>query len=200
MNKQEALYLPVIKEGLIFSTDSDECKRYYRTLDGEEVSSSFKAKSKEELLNQLKPVVPNFVAEWIEEHKGDYNKWDEEAKADFVFRSINDLFRFGDGLKPWDFTIDEKFSEWTTKNAYKFITAILFGYEVEKEPLYTVEIPNPNSAGGKNVLFKQQSTGRLILDMLNPNINKPKYLNLTESEIKQDFEWAWQWAKPVKEK
>ena len=153
------------------------------------------------IINQIdepqKVVVPKFVGEWIEYHKGDYNKWDEEAKADFVFRSINDLFRFGEGFSPWDFTIDEKSSEWTTKNAYKFITAILFGYEVETEKLYTVEIPNPNSAGGKLVLFKQQSTGRLILDMLNPNINKPKYLHLTESEIKQDFEWAWQWAKEV---
>lgn len=68
---------------------------------------------------------------------------------------------------------------------------------VEKEPLYTVEIPNPNSAGGKLVLFKQQSSGRLILDMLNHNINKPKYLHLTESEIKQDFDFLWQFAKEV---
>lgn len=35
-----------------------------------------------------------------------------------------------------------------------------------------VEIPNPNSAGGKTVLNKQQSTGRLILEMLNSDINK----------------------------
>ena len=77
------------------------------------------------------------------------------------------------------------------------ITAVINGYEVEQEKLYTVEIPNPNSAGGKLVLFKQQSTGKLILDMLNPNINEPKYLHLTEAGIKQDFEWAWQWAKEV---
>ena len=77
--------------------------------------------------------------------------------------------------------------------------AWLDGYEVEKEKLYTVEIPNPNSAGGKLVLFKQQSTGRLILDMLHPNINKPKYLHLTESEIKQDFGFLWKFAKHVEE-
>ena len=74
-----------------------------------------------------------------------------------------------------------------------------FGYEVKKEKLYTVEIPNPNSAGGKLVLSKQQSTGKLILEMLTPDINKPKYLHLTESEIKQDFEWAWQFAEEVEE-
>ena len=147
-----------------------------------------------------KVTVPQFVAERIEKHKRHFKKWDEEARADFVIRYINDLFRFGDGLNPWYFTIDEKFSEWTNKSAYEFIIAILFGYEVETEKLYTVEIPNPNSAGGKLVLFKQQGTRRLILDILNHNIDKPKYLQLTEAEIKQDFDWAWQWAKPVKEK
>ena len=81
----------------------------------------------------------------------------------------------------------------------RLVNAVVYGYEVEKEKLYIVELPNPNSIGGKLVLFKQQSTGRLILDMLNPNINKPKYLHLTESEIKKDFDWAWQFAKEVKE-
>ena len=85
-----------------------------------------------------KVTIPKFVAEWIEDHKGDYSKWDEEARADFVFRAINDLFRFGEGLNPWDFTIDEKFSKWTTENAYEFIAAILLDYTVEKEKLYTL--------------------------------------------------------------
>ncbi|GAA5361367.1 DUF1642 domain-containing protein [Streptococcus uberis] len=89
-------------------------------------------------IDQPKPVLPKFMADWIEDHKGDYSKWDEEARADFVFRAINDLFRFGEGLSFWDFTIDEKFSEWTTKNAYEFITAILFGYTVEKEKSYQI--------------------------------------------------------------
>ena len=149
-----------------------------------------------------KVVVPKFVAEWIENHKGDYNKWDEEAKADFVFRSINDLFRFGEGLNTWDFTIDEKFSEWTTKNAYKFITAILFGYDVEQEKLYTVEIPNPNNEYSMNVLIRLPSSGKIALVALHkPNTSylKNKEYQLTESEIKQDFDWAFQFAKPVEE-
>lgn len=150
-------------------------------------------------IDELKPVVPKFVAEWIEDHKEDYSKWDEEARADFVFRAINDLFRFGEGLSPWDFTIYEEFSKWTTENAYEFITAILFDYTVKKEKLYTVEIPNPNSAGGKTILFKQKSTNLVIMAMLDENINKPEYLWLTEQEIRKDFEWAWQFAKEVKE-
>ena len=143
-------------------------------------------------------VVPKFVAEWIEDHKGDYNKWDEEAKADFVFRSINDLFRFGEGLSPWDFTIDEKFSEWTTKNAYKFITAILLDYTVEKEPLYTVEIPNPNSPW-KYTFLTNIGPG-VSIDSTDGDFWKDDSKNqLTESEIKQDFDFLWQFAKPVEE-
>ena len=90
-----------------------------------------------------------------------------------------------------------KESEWIITHEETFARAWLDGYEIEQEKLYTVEIPNPNSAGGKLVLFKQQSSGQLILDILNPNINKPKYLHITEAEIKKDFEWAWQWAKEV---
>ena len=140
-----------------------------------------------------KPVIPKFVSDWVEAHKGDYNKWDEEAKADFVFRSINDLFRFGEGLSHWDFTIDEKFSEWTTKNAYKFITAILFGYEIEQEKLYTVEIPNPNIIGNeRTVLVKNGFNQIVMVRVYGDNWRTDKGYRLTESEIKQDFGWAWQ--------
>ena len=127
------------------------------------------------IVNQIdepqKVTVPKNVAEWID-------TLDEHG-----------LF----GLN-YD-VVDESVWNWVYENydcnVKKLHLAYLYGYETEQEKMYTVEIPNPNSAGGKLVLFKQQSTGRLILDMLNPNINKPKYLHITESEIKQDFEWAW---------
>ena len=131
-----------------------------------------------------KPVVPQFVADWYEEHKEDleYNLY--RLCIDFYGRKLHE------DLHEW-FNFDKN------KPIETLILMHKFGYEVEKEKLYTVEIPNPNSIGGKLVLFKQQSTGRLILDMLNPNINKPKYIHLTEPEIKKDFEWAWQFAKDV---
>ena len=142
-----------------------------------------------------KVVVSKFVGEWIEDHKGDYNKWDEEAKADFVFRSINDLFRFGEGFSPCDFTIDEKFSEWTTKNAYKFITAILFGYEIEQEKLYTVEIPNPNL--NAHVVLQKTGDGLVLVTVGNAGWAEWESSKVTEAEIKKDFEWAFQFAKEV---
>lgn len=189
MNKQEAINELMSKSReIIFGDDENVYLSRKRTI---------------ELISQIhepqKVVVPKFVAEWIEDHKGDYNKQDEEAKADFVFRSINDLFRFGEGFSPWDFTIDKKFSEWTTKNAYKFITAILFGCEIEKEPLYTVEIPNPNSNFKYTFLAKKDNRGVLIYKTDDDCWKADKINQLTESEIKQDFEWAWQWAVPVEE-
>lgn len=127
-----------------------------------------------------KVTIPKFVAEWIEEARAKkyslYGAWEMVKESSEVFW--------------WVFNGHES-------NQGTFARAWLDGYEIEKEKLYTVEIPNPNSAGGKLVLFKQQSTGRLILGMLNPDINKPKYLHLTESEIKQDFDFLWQSAKEV---
>lgn len=130
-----------------------------------------------ELDEPEKAVVPQFVADWIEKS-----------------RSLN--FELYEAIYVND---EDAKSDWIMDNSEIFAKAWIYGYEVEKEKLYTVEIPNPNSIGGKLVLFKQQSTGRLILNMLNSSINKPKYLHLTESEIKQDFEWAWQFAKEVDE-
>lgn len=126
-----------------------------------------------------KVVVPKFAAEYIE-----YCKHEKFYAIHGAYANMDDR------LKCWRFK---------GNNSELFAKAWLYGYEIEKEKLYTVEIPNPNSAGGKTVLSKQQSTGRLILQMLNSDINKPKYLHLTESEIKQDFDWAWQFAKEVKE-
>lgn len=137
----------------------------------------------EQLDEPEKPVVPKYVADWMEWCKK--NKITLLGSCTAIFNNKNIR------------TLDA--SAWARKNQETFAKAWFYGYEVEKEKLYTVEIPNPNSVGGKLVLFKQQSTGRLILDMLNPNINKPKYLHLTESEIKKDFDWALRFKKEVKE-
>lgn len=193
MNKQEAID-KINNMGTLKIRDTT-LHRQFDTVDKNKVL---------DIISQInepkKVVVPQFVAEWIEDHKEDYSKWNEEARADFVFRSINDLFRFEEGLGPWDFTIYEEFSKWTTENAYEFITAILFDYTVKKEKLYTVEIPNPNSKGTNKIyLCKDDTTGKVYLCKGNFNPSKNRNLRLTESEIKEDFAWAWQWAKEVVE-
>ena len=135
-----------------------------------------------------KVIIPKFVAEWV-----GYCKFNRLT----LLGAFDPVSELGVGLVTSLTEELRKGKDWAQRNQETFARAWLDGYEIEQEKLYTVEIPNPNSAGGKNVLFKQQSSGRLILDVLNPNINKPKYLHITESEIKKDFEWAWQWANEV---
>lgn len=96
--------------------------------------------------------------------------------------------------------------EWLTHNEREFYEAWLAypNITVEKEKLYTVEIPNPNERQLSFVLMRQLSGNVSIkvmhrdnLDLLNIDNN----LQLTESEIRKDFDWAWQqkFAKEVAE-
>lgn len=86
------------------------------------------------------------------------------------------------------------------ENQEKFLKAWIYGYEIEKEPLYTVEIPDPNRKGNNRIyLGKADNTGKVFINKGTFNPKKNKNLWLTESEIKEDFEWAWQFAVPVEE-
>ncbi|MFS5325076.1 DUF1642 domain-containing protein [Streptococcus agalactiae] len=93
--------------------------------------------------------------------------------------------------------------EWLTHNEREFYEAWLAypNITIEKEKLYTVEMPNPNERQLSFVLMRQLSGNVSIkvmhrdnLDLLNIDNN----LQLTESEIRKDFDWAWQWAKEVR--
>lgn len=179
MNKQEAIEKIEKLKGL-------NVKDKYFILDIEMIPKGDVLEIIEQIDESGKPVVPQFVADWYEENKDDFEMNLYNLCVDFHKRKLPD------DLYEW-------FNKLIDKPIETLVKMNLFGYEVEKEKLYTVEIPNPNSAGGKLVLSKQQSTGRLILEMLNSDINKPKYLHLTEDEIKKDFAWAWEFAEEVKE-
>lgn len=131
-----------------------------------------------------KPVVPKFVADWYEKNKDDleYNLYklciefcEQKLRVD-----LNGWFG-NDGNKPIETIVKMK----------------LYGYEVEKEKLYTVEIPNPNGDSNRYGLCKVD--GRIIIGSFVFGLNKAVNTKLTESEIKEDFEWAWQFAEGVQE-
>ena len=68
-----------------------------------------------------KPVIPQFVADWIEQLYGQGFKSDDLLEA----------------LFSRNYEVAElKIFEWFTDDKEKAVTAILYGYEVEKEPLY----------------------------------------------------------------
>ena len=124
-----------------------------------------------------KPVVPKFVGEWIETHK----RW-----MPFLSTLFTD-------------NLDEELKEWLdfSDNQNLMAKAWLYGYEVEKEPLYTVEIPDPHGIYKIRYLFRI-SDGNIRIggnDCREILLNAETHL--TESEIKQDFEWAWPFAKEV---
>ena len=181
MNKQEVISK---LKSAIPKNNVDDYQR------GEAAGLNFALLLLDELDEPQKPVVPQFVADWYEEYKGYFEYNLHSLCVDFHERKLQE------DLHEW-------FNCLSNKPIETLVKMKLFGYEIEKEKerekLYTVEIPNPNSAGGKLVLSKQQSTGRLILEMLNSDINKPKYLHLTEDEIKKDFGWAWQFAEEVEQ-
>ena len=87
-------------------------------------------------------------------------------------------------------TYYDKVQEWIDDNEELFYRAWLDGYEVEKEKLYTVEIPDPNSMYKHR--FLSRNDNGVCIDASNGNDWKQRRENhLTEAEIKQDFEWAW---------
>ncbi|HFR3713361.1 TPA: DUF1642 domain-containing protein [Streptococcus suis] len=134
-----------------------------------------------------KVVVSKFVAEWIEIHKKSF----AEASAIDMYDNLTLDNSHGYYHEVWLWVIDHH---------YDFIKAWHEGYEVEKEKLYTVEIPNPvltDNSDSVTVLMKIDS-GVVLTDVVNyiGRKQEPVY-QLTESEIKEAFEWAWQFAKEV---
>ena len=149
------------------------------------------------IINQIdepqKVVVPKFVAEWV-----GYCKFNR-LKLLGAFDPVSEL---GVGLVTSLTEELRKGKDWAQRNQETFARAWLAypNITVEQEKLYTVEIPNPNNEYSMNVLIRLPSSGKISLVALHkPNTSylKNKEYQLTESEIKQDFEWAWQWAKEV---
>ncbi|MBE0294599.1 DUF1642 domain-containing protein [Streptococcus agalactiae] len=86
--------------------------------------------------------------------------------------------------------------EWLTHNEREFYEAWLAypNITIEKEKLYTVEIPNPNS-DLKIILVKVNKKLKLI-EAYEDQLEEYKNIrNVTESEIRKDFDWAWQFRK-----
>lgn len=87
----------------------------------------------------------------------------------------------------------------------RLVNAILYGYEVEKEKVYTVEIPNPNGDGCSKTFLGKIKEGKVELCKWScytsiefaDNWKQEEYAQLTEAEIKEDFPWAWQLAEEV---
>lgn len=147
------------------------------------VDEAISKKSVLNIINQIdepeQPVIPQFVADWIEEHKED--RW--WLSSAFVDR-VNQTFREWIVLCDMDTRIIHQDI---------FARAWLDGYTVEQPQLYTVELPDPNRKGANQFyLGKADNTGKVFINKGKFNRRKNKNLWLTEEEICKDFEWAWE--------
>ncbi|HGC9924698.1 TPA: DUF1642 domain-containing protein [Streptococcus agalactiae] len=134
-------------------------------------------------IDQPQPEVPRFVADWIEEHKKSFS----DASAIDMYDNLISDNRGGYYHDVWLWAIDHH---------NDFISAWMHGYTIEKEKLYTVEIPNPNS-DLKIILVKVNKKLKLI-EAYEDQLEEYKNIrNVTESEIRKDFDWAWQFRKDV---
>lgn len=87
-----------------------------------------------------KPVVPQYVADWYEEHKDEFYLNLHYLSWDLIENLDENVFL---NLKPSELD----FRRWYHKNKTAIQTLVnmhQFGYEVEKEPRYTVEIKGFN--------------------------------------------------------
>mgnify|MGYP000514708304 CR=1 FL=1 len=134
-----------------------------------------------------KPVVPKFVADWVDnsrEYSFDFDEWfDYENQPQKVYYWLNPE--------------NKRHAE---LNTLALVTLIVNGanaVEIEQEKLYTVEIPDPHGVFKIRYLFRN-SVGNIRIGGTDyRDIFSTTETHLTEAEIKQDFEWAWQWAKEV---
>ena len=132
----------------------------------------------------LKPVVPQFVADWYEEHKDDFECNLYDLCIDFR-----------------EYKLQENLHRWFDDNNNKSLETLVlmhkFGYEVEKEKLYTVELPN--NGGYYHIILTRNAIGEIkLISSENVNWKESDYTQLTEAEIKKSFDWAWPFAKEVK--
>lgn len=145
-------------------------------------------------LDQQKPVVLQFVADWYEEHKDNF------------YLNLHRLaWELIENLDEDDFVpkkaLDSDFKRWYHKTETAIQTLInmhQFGYTVKKEKLYTVEIPNPHVVGNEHTVLMKNGFGKIVmLRVYGDNWKTDKAYQLTEQEIKKGFEWALKWKKEV---
>lgn len=132
-------------------------------------------------LEQQKPEVPQMIFDVIE-------SFDEDVE--YLHEHLNHQ--------------SDEVREWLTHNERDFYEAWLAypDITVQKEKLYTVEIPNPNRNSKGCAKFRLEKLGDKVY--LVKRKSKDVYQNkdsqkLTEAEIRKDFDWAWQWAEEVTE-
>ena len=180
MNKQEAIKTAEFR--VIYPT---EVRPNLEVLPLEEVKNIIS-----QIHEPQKPVVPKFVAEWIDdsrEYSFDFDEW-----LDYENQPLK--------LYNW---LNPENKRQAELNVLALVTLIVNGanaVEIEKEKLYTVELLNPNIIGYEHTVLVRNGFKKIVMvRVYGDNWRTAKGYHLTESEIRKDFDWAFQFAKEVEE-
>ncbi|MCK1187787.1 DUF1642 domain-containing protein [Streptococcus uberis] len=143
-------------------------------------------------IDQPKLKIPQFMLDWVDDSRERYYEFDEWFDPD------------NQPMKVYKW-LNCKNKRQADINALALVTLIVNGPDavtVEKEKLYTVVIPNPHEKQLSYVLMRQPN-GNVIINVVHSSnldlLKTDNDLQLTEKEIKKDFDWAWQWKKEVTE-
>lgn len=136
--------------------------------------------NKQELIEPQKPVVPKFVADWFEECK--------DALEFSIWELCVDSFNSDEqGMLGW--------IQQSENNPIETLVHMKEGYEVKKEPLYTVTI----KLDRKYHLATDEGDGNeeIITTLTTVDDVFGYRYELTEQEIKSADENLWKFAVPV---
>lgn len=134
-----------------------------------------------DIINQIdepeKPVIPQFVADWYEENKDDF-----EGN---LFRCVDNIPLTVDGAKL------NEFEKWllnaSTKSFQILVNMHQFGYEVEKEKLYTARL-KINGKKRDSYINRVIESGEIYLSNLT-SIEGKLQVRFTQTELKELHYW-----------
>ena len=178
MNKQEVI------DKLKAAIPKNNIDDYQR---GEAAGLNFALLLLAELYESEKPVVPQYVADFYESIKDDFENKVYELCLQYKHRGDE----LPQGVAWW-------FGDSRNKPIETLVMMHKFGYEVEKEKVYTVELPNPNTPG--YFVLRKNDEDKVVIDIYHIEWWRDyKCTWLTEAQIKKDFAWAWKFAEEVEE-
>ena len=144
-----------------------------------------------------KPFIPQLVAGWLEKSTDPFTK---AGKIAYLIKSKDgDSYYFCDWFVRDGIVTQEQGEEllaWATRQSYETLLSLYNGYDVEKEPLYTVTL----SLDLKYYLVIDEYECDGISPTLTTSSNLLGYrYYLTEKEIKSADTNLWPFAVPVEE-
>ena len=122
-----------------------------------------------------KPVVPQFVADWYEEHKGNFEIYLSELCRNFTFNRE----RLNDKLANW-------YEQLENKPIQTLVNMHQFGYEVQKEKLYIAR----NKTTGEHLYFNNAKKRFESGSLLTSYVKNIKAYHHTQCELEKLNYWG----------